>query len=201
MGTPADDAVIAAAKSGDETAWRELYDTLGGRLIGCLRSQQTRDSATDAEDLASEAWMTAARRISEFHGTTDDFAGWIFVIARNVLVNTGRRSTRRATTPTSLDPRELVDDLPTNDETALVADRDWIRRLLDVLSPREREVVACIDIAGLDVATTSSVLGIGRSAVKVAHHRALKRLHKILTEPDPDDAEPDDTERTPTSGG
>lgn len=194
----ADDAVIIAAKRGDEGAWRDLYDLLAGRLIGWLRSQQTRDSATDAEDLANEAWLTAARRIAEFQGTTDDFAGWIFVIARNLLVNTGRRSTRRATTPTSLDPRELVDDLPTNDEASLIADQDWIRRLLDGLSPREREVVACIDIAGLDVATTSSVLGIGRSAVKVAHHRALKRLRKTLTELDRTDP---GTERTPTSGG
>ena len=181
MSPPADDAVITAAKSGDEGAWRELYAALGGRLVGWLRSQPTLDSALDAEDLASETWLTAARRVNEFNGSTDDFAGWIFVIARNLALNTGRRSIRRATTPTPLDPREFVTEQTTSDEGAEVDSREWIRQLLDCLSSRERDVVACIDVAGLDVATTSRVLGIGRSAVRVAHHRAMKRLHAHLT--------------------
>ena len=77
---------------GDEGAWRELYAALGGRIVGWLRSQPTLDSPLDAEDLANEAWLTAARRIAEFNGSTDDFAGWIFVIARNLALNTARRS-------------------------------------------------------------------------------------------------------------
>jgi len=184
MHRPPDDAVIAAARSGDEAAWRELYAVLGGRLVGWLKSQMMPDPALDADDLANEAWLTAARRIHEFAGSVDDFAGWIFVIARNLTLNAGRRSLRRATTPTALDPRELVDGPMASDEGAEVDSRDWIRRLLAVLSRRERDVVACIDIAGLDVQTTSRVLGISRSAVRVAHHRAMKRLHSALAEPD-----------------
>ena len=138
-------------EAGDEGAWRELYSALGGRLVGWLRSQSTLDSAMDADDIANEAWLTAARRIAEFTGSIDDFAGWIFVIARNLLVNIGRRSVRRATNPTSLDPRELVDDLPSDDEGAQVDAQDWIRRTARPAEPRERDVVACIDIAGLDV--------------------------------------------------
>ena len=139
MSPPADDAVITAAKSGDEGAWRELYAALGGRLVGWLRSQPTLDSALDAEDLASETWLTAARRVNEFNGSTDDFAGWIFVIARNLALNTGRRSIRRATTPTPLDPRELVTEQTTTDEGAEVDSREWIRQLLDMPEqPRTR---------------------------------------------------------------
>lgn len=184
MTPPADDAVIAAAKSGDEDAWRELYEVLGGRLVGWLRSQPSLDAALDADDLANEAWLTAARRVAEFNGSIDDFAGWIFVIARNLALNAGRRSLRRATTPTPLDPRELIDEQGTTDEGAAIDSREWIRQLLEILSRRERDVVACIDIAGLDVATTSRVLGIGRSAVRVAHHRAMKRLQAQLTAAD-----------------
>jgi RNA polymerase sigma-70 factor (ECF subfamily) len=182
MSPPVDDAVIAAAKSGDEGAWRELYGVLGGRLMGWLRTQPSLDASLDAEDLANEAWLTAARRVNEFNGSMDDFAGWIFVIARNLALNASRRSLRRATTPTALDPRELVGEQDSIDEGAEVDSREWIGELLGILSKRERDVVACIDIAGLDVARTARVLGIGRSAVRVAHHRAMKRLQAMLTE-------------------
>lgn len=180
MGSNTDDALIVAAKRGDDAAWRELHEFVGGRLMGWLRSQAMLDSALDSDDIANEAWLTAARRIADFNGSADDFAGWIFVIARNLVLNTGRRSVRRATTPTALDPRELVEESTVVDEGAAIDSQDWIRRLLALLSKRERDVVACIDIAGLDVATTAKVLGIGRSAVRVAHHRALKRLHAAL---------------------
>jgi RNA polymerase sigma-70 factor, ECF subfamily len=175
----ADDAVIRDAKGGDPTAWRFLYSQIGGRLVGWLRAQQSADAAIDADDVASEAWMTAARRIAEFSGTTDDFAGWIFVIARNVLTNTNRRGARRATHPTDVDPRLLV-RADAHDDTTLVDAADWIDQTLSHLSDREREVVSAIDIAGLDIAATSRLLSMSRSAVRSAHYRARRRLVAVL---------------------
>ena len=53
---------------------------------------------------------------------------------------------------------------------------DFVRRTLATLSPREAEVVACRDVVGLDVAGTAEALGIRPTAVRIAHHRAHKRL-------------------------
>jgi RNA polymerase sigma-70 factor (ECF subfamily) len=144
------------------------------------------DSALDAEDIAHEAWLVAARRIATFHGDTDDFAGWLFVIARNQVMNTNRRSIRRATTPAGVDPQVLTDEQPIADNPADADAGDSVRRLLDHLRPRERDVVACIDIMGLDVETTARQLGMSRPAVRVAHHRGLKRLEAMLVKA-PDD--------------
>ncbi|WP_281369705.1 RNA polymerase sigma factor, partial [Nocardioides pelophilus] len=47
------------------------------------------------DDLASEAWLVAAQKIADFHGTSSDFAGWLFGIARNHAANARRRSGRR----------------------------------------------------------------------------------------------------------
>lgn len=175
-----DDALVAAAKAGDPLAWRSLYEQVGGRLIGWLRTQAHLDGASDADDVANEAWFVAARRISEFVGTADDFAGWLFVIARNLTANANRRAMRRSTFPTDLDPRELVLDPGTADEGAVSDAREWTQQLLAQLPKRERDVVACIDVAGLDIEATSKVLGVSRPAVRVAHHRALKRLRSVL---------------------
>lgn len=176
-----DDEVVEAAKSGDPQAWRALYDSIGGRLVGWLRSQQTGDVAFDAEDVASEAWATAARRVAEFSGTADDFAGWIFVIARNILANARRRSGRRSTQPTDVDPRLLAGQAA-DDDAAAVDSADWIRRTLSHLTERERDVVAAIDIAGLDVAAASRLLSMSRTAVRSAHYRARRRLAAVIEE-------------------
>lgn len=62
----------------------------------------------------------------------------------------------------------------------MLAGQNWVKRALDSLPPREREVVGCIEALGLDVAGTSQALGISAAAVRVAHHRGLKRLRKNL---------------------
>jgi RNA polymerase sigma-70 factor (ECF subfamily) len=61
---------------------------------------------------------------------------------------------------------------------AAVSERDWVRDLLDTLSPRERDVVACVDVVGLPVAEAARALGMTPVAVRVARHRALHRLRK-----------------------
>jgi len=170
----ADDELVQRAKRGDASAWRELYRAHAGRLVVWLRSRPSGDVAVAPEDLAAEAWLTAAQKIADFTGTGDQFAGWLFGIARNLAANTRRRSQRRDTHPTA-DPSPAAVEGP---EPELVA-RDWVNRALAGLPARERDVVACIDVVGLDVESTARALDISQVAVRVARHRGLARLRKL----------------------
>lgn len=172
---PRDDGLITRAKKGDSQAWRELYETHAGQLLVWLRHQPTGDAALGAEDLLAEAWLVAATRIADFTGSTDSFGGWLFTIARNCAINTQRRSRRRATVPAA-EPADSL-DLSGEDTVSLgILGDDEVRHLLARLPPREREVITCTDVVGLDTATTAQVLGMSRTAVRVARHRALSRL-------------------------
>lgn len=175
-----DDDLVARAKSGDEAAWRDLYDAHAGRLLLWLRSRPSGDAAVALEDVAAEAWLTAAQRIADFTGNSSYFAGWLFGIARNIALNTSRRSRRRATFPAPMDGVDRDGPVATPDAFNGVDGADWTRRLLAHLPPREAEVVACIDVVGLDVAATSQALGISPGAVRVSHARGLGRLRKFL---------------------
>ena len=95
----ADDELVQRAKRGDSNAWRELYRAHAGRLVVWLRTRPTGDVAVAPEDLAAEAWLTAAQKIADFTGSADQFAGWLFGIARNLAANARRRSVRRDTHP------------------------------------------------------------------------------------------------------
>jgi RNA polymerase sigma-70 factor, ECF subfamily len=175
-----DDLTISEAKAGSAEAWQQLYEHVGGRLVVWLKAQPQLDAALDADDLAHDAWVTAAGRIADFHGTVDEFTGWLFGIARNLTLNANRRTVRRATS--ARHPDELGGRLVTVDDDGsdLAAQLDWTRRLLAQLPMREAQVVACIDVVGLDVAATAVTLDVSATAVRVAHHRALRRLRTIL---------------------
>jgi len=168
-----DDAVVAAAKRGDQDAWRELYRAHAGRLLVWLETRSGNDGGFAAEDVAGHTWLTAAEKVAEYHGSADEFGAWLFGIARRVAANTRRRSGRRRTDPVAETPTSVVDG-----PEATVPESAWVRDLLAGLSPRERDVVACVDVAGLPVAEAARALGMSPVAVRVARHRALHRLRK-----------------------
>ena len=175
----ADDGhLVERARAGDTAAWASLYRSHAGRLVVWLGHLAPRDSAASAEDLAAESWLTAAERIHDFRGDDDAFAGWLFGIARNHARNAVRRSGRRQTTPSGGTEDTLLLEVsgPALDER--VAGDDWVRGALAQLPEREREVIACIDVVGLDNAAAAAALGISVVAVRVARHRGLGRLRR-----------------------
>ncbi|MCW2843780.1 MAG: putative polymerase subfamily sigma factor [Nocardioides sp.] len=174
----ADDAVVRRAKLGDPEAWRELYRAHAGRLVVWLGTRPSGDSAVASEDLAAEAWLIAAQKIRDFSGTADEFAGWLFGIARNLSVNARRRSVRRVTSPVASPPESE----PTLGPEGAVAGLHWVIDRLSDLPPRERDVVACLEVVGLDVEGTAKALGMTAVAVRVARHRGLRRLRRTSAE-------------------
>lgn len=166
-----DDDVVTAAKRGDPDAWRELYRAHASRLVVWLRGRPSGDES--AEDIASSAWLVAAEKIAGFSGSSEEFAGWLFGIARKLSLNAQRRAVRRERIPLDADAGRS-DPGP---EPAASGD-DWARRLLATLPERERDVVVCREVLDMDVPTTAAALDMSAVAVRVAHHRALKRLRQ-----------------------
>ena len=175
----ADDETVARAKQGDLDAWHDLYTAHAGRLLVWLRSLPTRDAGVAAEDVAAETWLTAASRIADFRGSSSDFAGWLFGIGRLQARNVARRSGRRMTSPATEAALDLGSTTLAPPASAVPVMDGWISWLLSHLSERERQVVACIDVVGLDVASTAAALGMTPTAVRVARHRALRRLRGL----------------------
>lgn len=171
------DDLIERARDGDTDAWRELYESLTGRLLVWLRTRPSGDVVASAEDLASESWLVAARSIADFEGDRDAFAGWLFGIARNQALNARRRAQRRATDPVHVDHDQIWGSYDGPAEG--VAGADWTRWALAQLPPRESEVLAAMEVAGLDAAQTARALGISVNTVRVARHRGLARLRRL----------------------
>ncbi|MEP9362963.1 RNA polymerase sigma factor [Nocardioides sp. CN2-186] len=174
----ADDHLVDAARAGEPDAWRELYEAHAGRLLAWLRLRPTGDSATTAEDVAAEAWLIAAGKIADFHGTSSDFAGWLFGIARNLSVRAKEKSDRRQTHPgDAMHLEHHGDAVP--DPTLVIDDQSWLRDAIASLPPRERDAVGLVDGLGMDTLTAAEALGISAVALRVARHRGLRRLRRL----------------------
>jgi len=174
----ADDELVTAAKRGDAAAWRELYRAHAGRLVVWLEARSV-PGGEAPDDLAAAAWLVAAERITDFHGSASDFGGWLFGIARKHAANASRRAATRVRGADTL--AADADRSAPGPEAGLLAD-EWVRHALAALPPRERDVIACTEVLDLDVATTAEALGMTAVAVRVARHRGLKRLRTRLGE-------------------
>jgi RNA polymerase sigma-70 factor (ECF subfamily) len=172
-GAATEASVVARARAGDAAAWRDLFERHAGRLLLWLRQLPSGDPSADHEDIAMEAWTVAASRIADFGGDDDAFGGWLFTIARNHLLNARRKVARRATYGTADLP-----EVPVQAETAAVDHHDAVRRALAALPARQGEVIACMDVVGLDLDTTAQVLGVNRPAARMARSRGLARLRR-----------------------
>lgn len=178
---PQEERLVERARAGEADAWSALYRAHAGRLLAWLAYQAPRESTSSAEDLCAATWLTAAEGIGRFRGGDAEFPGWLFGIARNHARNATRALARRGTGPvadTVLDAR-MADVAPVPGVDSQVVSDVWVREALAALPPREREVLTCTDVVGLDVASTAAALGISAVAVRVSRHRGLSRLRRL----------------------
>jgi RNA polymerase sigma-70 factor (ECF subfamily) len=169
-------SVLAGAQAGEERAWAALYDELAGPLLRYLRAR----GAREADDLVGEVFVQLARGLGRFRGDEGALRGWAFLIARNRLLDEFRHGRRH--------PVEPLDDV--ND--ALVARGDVegealarlgsarLRRLLDTLTPDQRDVLLLRIVGDLSFEQTAATLGKRVGAVTQLQRRALAALRREL---------------------
>lgn len=168
------EVVLAASQEGEEWALAALYRSLQPVLLGYLRSQRPRD----AEDLAAETWIAAARGLRRFRGDENEFRRWILTIARRRVLDLRRKESRRPHTVSELDDA-VTEPASSPDAESEVLESLATRRALEqvaALPPAEAEVVFLRVIAGLSAADVGSITGRSAGAVRVLQHRALRRL-------------------------
>lgn len=180
------DDVITRAKAGDQEAWRQLYRLHASRLLALLQLLPNNDAALTPDDIAAEAWVIAADKLDGFKGDEAAFAGWLYTIARNHNTRTSQRSSHSATPHPTGGAAELDAVAGRSGHATFdlgdLERLDSIRRLLVVLPERQRAVVACLDVVGLDTEVTAQALGMSQTAVRVNRHRGLARLRRHLAE-------------------
>jgi RNA polymerase sigma-70 factor (ECF subfamily) len=170
--------ILDAAREGDRWALAELYRSVHPRVLRYLRALEP----TDAEDLASEAWLDLAAALDRFRGDERALRAFAFTIARRRLVDLRRARTRRGTSPVPEDRLERHGAVGDVEEEAIdaLSTRAALERIAAL--PRDQaEVVLLRVVGGLSVADAARILGKRPGAVRALQHRALKRLARLVS--------------------
>jgi RNA polymerase sigma-70 factor, ECF subfamily len=175
-------ALVELAQRGDAEAFGMLYE----RYVDVVyRYVYVRVGAQQlAEDITSETFLRALRRMDSFSWQGRDIAAWFVTIARNLITDNAKSARFRmeVTTADMLDADQRVDAPDTE-----VLERLRNQRLIEAvktLKPEQAECVVLRFLQGMSLAETAKVLGKSEGAVKQLQLRAVRALHRELGDAD-----------------
>jgi len=173
----------------DELAWQEfvaIYEPLVYRLA---RQRGWQDA--DARELSQEVLCTVATAISRWQ--TDpargSFRGWLFQIARNLMINYWKKGQRRAVAMGGSDGFDLLARQPCREDAEsqqfeLEYRRELFRWAAEQVRGEFREAtwdafwLTCVE--GRPVGNVAAQLGISAGAAYVARSRVMARMKRVI---------------------
>jgi RNA polymerase sigma-70 factor (ECF subfamily) len=171
-------ALVQLAQEGDGEAFGQLYDAYSDTVYRYIYYRVSQKPL--AEDLTSETFLRALRRISTFTWQGRDFGAWLVTIARNLVADHFKSSRYRLEVPTG----EMLD----SDQTEASPEDSVLaylsnKALLDAvcqLNSQQQECVTLRFLHGLSVAETAKIMGKNDGAIKTLQYRAIRTLARLL---------------------
>lgn len=169
--------VVAAAQGGDADAFGLLYDRYVDMVFRYVLFRV--NDRCLAEDLTSETFLRALRRITSITYQGKDVGAWFVTIARNIVLDHVKSSRHRLEFSTA----EILDSDSAEDPEGDVIAASVVTELIDCvrrLGDDQRECIVLRFPQGLSVAETAAVMGRNEGAVKALQHRAVRRLAMLM---------------------
>ena len=157
----------------DSELLRALHDehahSLQSYVVGL-----TRDRAR-AQDVVQETLLRAWRNAAVFERSGDSGRGWLFTVAKRIVIDQWRSASRH--------PEVLTDHIPdqTVEDTAQqTVDRQLVQTALQTLSIEHRQTLFETYFRGASIAEAAETLGVPPGTVKSRTHYALHALRQAI---------------------
>ncbi len=153
-----------------DTVFRFIYFRVGNRQL--------------AEDLTSDTFLRALKRIGSFTWQGRDLGAWLVTIARNLVADHFKSGRYRleVTTGDVLDA-DREDRGPEGSPEAAVVEHITNVALLTAvkkLNPEQQECIVLRFLQGFSVAETAKAMGKNEGAIKALQYRAVRALARLL---------------------
>ncbi|MEV5494833.1 sigma-70 family RNA polymerase sigma factor [Nonomuraea fuscirosea] len=171
--------LVMHAKNGCTQSFGTLYDRYVDLVYRYIYFRV--GSHPLAEDLTSETFLRALRRIGDFTWQGRDFGAWLVTIARNLVTDHFKSGRYRleVTTGEVIDVPLEGSHIPENAVvTAIINDR--VLRAVRDLNPEQQECVVLRFLHGLSLAETALIMGKKSGAIKALQFRAVRSLARAL---------------------
>lgn len=169
--------LMARAQDGDTDAYLQLL----GEITPYLRfraSRMLRDPR-DVEEAVQDILLTL-HAVRKTYDPARPFGPWLIAIASRRLVDRLRRVGRHWTheVPLTLAHEAVATEgLPEIDGL----DRHILERAIEALPPLQQQAIRLLKLEEMSLKEASSITGVSVTSLKVATHRAVKKLRNLLS--------------------
>ena len=168
--------LVDEARGGDPEAFAAIFDRYHQPVYRFIVSRIHRP--TDAEDLTQLVFVKALEALPRYESRGVPFGGWLFRLARNVLIDHVR--TRHDTSGLEV-VLERPDVTRGPDEWAMARqDLEAVGAALAALTDDQREAIALRFFAGLSAKEAAVAMGKQEGTVRGLQFRAIAALRRQL---------------------
>jgi RNA polymerase sigma-70 factor (ECF subfamily) len=177
---------------GDRSARERLFEQYRPRLARIVRARLGKRGSralSDASDIVQKAMAVAARRLDEFIAKRPmPVFPWLYVLTRDQIQKAHKK--RRIAAPVLLGDDSasrvaalLIDSGTTPSSEAMRNElRRRVREATKQLKPEHCEILTMRYDDGLKLTEIATILGIGESAAKMRHFRAIEEMKELVGE-------------------
>jgi RNA polymerase sigma-70 factor (ECF subfamily) len=158
---------------GDPELLLALHDQYAKSLLSYVVGM-TSDRA-GAQDVVQETLLRAWRNPAVLERTSGSGGGWLFTVAKHIVIDQWRSASRN--------PEVLTDHLPeqpVDDTVQQTLDRQLVQAALQTLSLEHRQALFECYFRGASIAEAADTLGVPPGTVKSRTHYALRALRRAI---------------------
>jgi len=145
----------------------------GTRKLMCFKEP------SDVEDAVQDVLMTV-HMVRHAYDPNRPFGPWLLAIANRRIIDRLRRETRQRAREMALSAEhETFSDVPANLDQANF-DEAALGEAIERLPPEQRQAIKMLKLNEMSLKEAAAASGRSIAALKVATHRALKSLRRML---------------------
>ena len=172
---------MARAQGGDREACRRLLEDVAPYLRS-IAARHLRNS-WDIEDVVQEVLLTV-HAVRHTYDPARPFGPWLVAIANRRAVDALRRQGRSRAREVVLETEHETFAVPQANLAEAASDGRVLRDAVAQLPPGQRDAIRMLKLKEMSLKEAAAVSGMTVAALKVATHRALKSLRKVLARQD-----------------
>ena len=177
------DGLVGAAVQGDPAAVQGVIRWVTPLVVRYCRARVGRQERTfaSADDVAQEVCLAVLTALPGYRDQGRPFLAFVYGIAAHKVADAHRSAARNRTEPVPEIPESPAAYADGPEQQAIQAElAERMTKLLGTLPDKQREILTLRIVMGMSAKETADTVGSTPGAVRVAQHRALAQLRKVL---------------------
>lgn len=167
--------IIVLAKTGAQEAQADIYEAYYMRVYRFVYYRVSHKET--AEDITEEVFIKAFNSLKNLE-KVEAFEGWLFQIARNLVIDYYRK--KKQLVPLDSIENTLEYDTNVVEIINLQIEQTILIKLLKELNDEQQSVIKMKFFDELDNSTIATILNKTEGAIRVIQHRAITKLKEIF---------------------